>query len=130
MCGMRATQRKGDIATARAIASFTSAGWDVSIPVTESAASDLVVDVGAQLVRVQCKYSSSKAVSLRNIHSNSTGYVVKRTLPNAYDWLYVLRADGSEYLLRECFVGRNSVTPRPEHLFLVALPDMDPVSSV
>ncbi len=37
---MRTTRRKGDIATTRAIATFTAMGWDVSIPVTESAAYD------------------------------------------------------------------------------------------
>jgi PD-(D/E)XK endonuclease len=41
---MRATQRKGDIATARAVATFTEMGFDVAIPLTESAAYDLVVD--------------------------------------------------------------------------------------
>src|SRR5690348_11910182 len=35
---------KGDLATARAIARFTGMGFDVSIPLTESAAYDLVVD--------------------------------------------------------------------------------------
>jgi hypothetical protein len=32
---MRTTQRKGDIATARAIARFTAMGYDVAIPLTE-----------------------------------------------------------------------------------------------
>jgi hypothetical protein len=43
---MRTTQRKGDLATARAIARFTWMGFDVAIPLTESAAYDLVVDDG------------------------------------------------------------------------------------
>jgi PD-(D/E)XK endonuclease len=55
---MRATQRKGDIATARAIARFTAMGYDVAIPLTESAAYDLIVDDGERLVRVQCKFVS------------------------------------------------------------------------
>ena len=49
---MRTTQRKGDIATTRAIATFTAMGFEVSIPVTESAAYDLVVDDGEALRRV------------------------------------------------------------------------------
>ena len=49
---MRTTQRKGDIATTRAIATFTAVGFEVSIPVTESAAYDLVVDDGEALRRV------------------------------------------------------------------------------
>src|SRR4051794_18934768 len=35
---VRTTQRKGDIATAFAIARFTAMGYDVAIPLTESAA--------------------------------------------------------------------------------------------
>jgi hypothetical protein len=109
---VRATQRKGDVATSRAIAYFTAQGCDVSIPLTESAAYDIVVDDGHALLRVQCKFASSvrRQVDLRRIHSNSSGYVVKFTDPNAYDWLYVLHADGSVYLIKECLAGRRSVS--------------------
>ena len=56
-------------------------GYNVSIPLTESAAYDLVVDDGERLWRVQCKYTSNprRQVDLRRIHSNSTGYIVKET---------------------------------------------------
>ena len=113
---MRATQRKGDIATARAVSTFTALGFDVSIPLTESAAYDLIVEGQGTLARVQCKYASRREVDLRCIHSNSQGYVVKRVKAEAFDWLYVLRPDGSEYLLKECHAGRRSVTPQAEHL--------------
>ena len=66
---MRATQRKGDIATTRAVATFTEMGYDV-----------------------------------------------KRVLPDSYDWLYVFRPDGREYLYKECHGGRRSVTPTAKHL--------------
>lgn len=112
---MRGTQRKGDIATTQAIATFTQLGWDVSLPVTESAAYDLIVDDG-RLHRVQCKFSSGKEVDLRRIHSNAQGYVIKRIEDDAYDWLYVLRPGGREYLIRECHAGRRSVTPQEQHL--------------
>jgi hypothetical protein len=114
--GVRSTQRKGDIATARAISTFTALGLDVSIPLTESAAYDLIVDDRGRLARVQCKYSARREVDLRRIHSNSQGYVVKRVQAEAFDWLYVLRPDSSEYLMKECHAGRRSVTPRAEHL--------------
>jgi PD-(D/E)XK nuclease superfamily protein len=113
---VRATQRKGDIATATAIASFTRLGFDVAIPLTESASYDLIVDDGEGLHRVQCKYAATRDVDLRRIHSNSAGYVVKRVVPNSYDWLYVLRPGGAEYLLRECHAGRRSVTPTAEQV--------------
>jgi hypothetical protein len=112
---VRLTQRKGDIATARAVATFTALGYDVSLPLTESAAYDLIVDGEAGLQRVQCKFCSTREVNLRRIHSNSQGYVVKRVAPNAYDWLYVLRPTGEEFLIKRCHAGRRSVTPRDEH---------------
>ena len=89
-------------------------GYDVSIPLTESAAYDLVVDDGRQLLRVQCKFAGNRRreVDLRRVHSNSTGYVVKRTRAGAYDWLYVLDGADSEYVIRKCLSGRRSVTLR------------------
>ena len=89
-------------------------GCDVSVPFTESAAYDLVVDDGQALNRVQCKYcgEARSQVDLRQIHSNSTGYIIRLVQEGAYDWLYVLRADGSEYLIRECLNGRRSITLR------------------
>jgi len=107
---MRNTQHKGDTATAQCIATFTRKGFDVLIPLTESAPYDLVLDTGEALVRVQVKYSSNKEVDLRNIHSNAKGYVVKKTKKNSYDWLYVLHESGTEYLVKECLEGRRSIT--------------------
>jgi len=89
-------------------------GFDVSLPVTESAAYDLVVDNENQLYRVQVRYSSLKDVELRRIHSNSQGYVIKKTKKNAYDWLYVLFPDGREYLVKQCLDGRRSIKPGEE----------------
>ena len=86
---MRTTQRKGDIAVSQAIARFTKMGYDVALPLTESAHYDLIVDTGEELKRVQVKYSGAREVALRRIHSNSNGYVVKKTGLNAYDWLYI-----------------------------------------
>jgi FlaG/FlaF family flagellin (archaellin) len=107
---MRNTQHKGDTATAQCIATFTKKGYDVLIPLTESAAYDLVLDTGKTLVRVQVKYSSGKEVDLRNIHSNAKGYVVKKTKESSYDWLYVLHESGEEYLIKKCLNGRRSIT--------------------
>ena len=107
---MRTTQRKGDIATTQCIATFTKKGFDVLLPVTESAAYDVVVDDGESLFRIQVKYSSNLEVDLRNIHSNSSGYKIKKTKNNAYDWLYVLHKSGDEYLVEECLSGRRSIT--------------------
>ena len=107
---MRDTQRKGDIAVTHAIAYFTIKGYDVSLPLTESSSYDLIVDTGSVLRRVQVRYSSGKEVELRRIHSNSKGYVIKKTKINAYHWLYVFRPDGSEYLIKKCYDSRRSIT--------------------
>lgn len=107
---MRTTQRKGDSAVAQAIATFTRMDHDVSIPLTESAPYDLIVDENGNLRRLQVKYSSSKEVDLRRIHSNSSGYVVKKVKKGAYDWLYVLSSSGDEYLIKSCLDGRRAVT--------------------
>ena len=112
---MRTTQRKGDIAVAQAINTFTRLGYDILIPLTESAAYDLVVDTQNDLKRIQVRYTSTKEVDLRNIHSNSKGYVVKKTKDNSYDWLYVLANEKEEYLIKECLTGRRSIKPRKEH---------------
>ncbi len=107
---MRNTQHKGDTATAQCIATFTKKGFDVLIPLTESASYDIALDTGEGIVRVQVKYSSNKEVDLRNIHSNAKGYVVKKAKKNSYDWLYVLHESGEEYLVKECLDGRRSIT--------------------
>ncbi len=117
---MRTTQKKGDIAVSQAIASFTRLGYDVSIPLTESAPYDLIIDINNRLIRLQVKYTSSLLgeVDLRNIHSNSTGYIVKKYSPNAYDWLYVLKKSGEEYLYLECMANRRSIRASNKNLLV------------
>ena len=110
---MGITQRKGDLATAQAIATFTRMGYDILIPITESAAYDIVVDTSDKLMRVQVKFSSDRKVDLRNIHSNSNGYVIKKAKQDAYDWLYVLYEKDDileEHLFTNCFVNRRCVS--------------------
>lgn len=112
---MRHTQRKGDTAVAQAIATFTKLGYDVSIPLTESASYDLLIDTNKDLKRIQVRYSSTGEADLRRIHSNSAGYVIKKAKENAYDWLYILKNTGEEYLIKKCLSGRRSIKPTEEH---------------
>jgi hypothetical protein len=116
---MRLTQRKGDIAVSQAIATFTKLGYDVAIPLTESASYDLIVDIERVLFRIQVRYISGTAVDLRRVHSNSKGYVVKKCEENAYDWLYVYKASGEEYLIQKCLSGRRSIKLIESHLLKV-----------
>jgi hypothetical protein len=108
---MRETQRKGDVAVAQAISTFTRLGYDVALPLTESAAYDLIVDTGIELVRVQVRFTSTREVGLRRIHSNSKGYVVKKMMENGYDWLYILNGNKEEFLIKKCLAGRSSIVP-------------------
>lgn len=107
---MRTTQRKGDTALTQCIATFTRLGFDVLVPLTESASYDLAIDINSRIFRIQVKFTSSKEVDLRNIHSNAQGYVVKKSQINSYDWLYVLKSDGAEYLITKCLDNRRSIT--------------------
>jgi len=109
---MRFTQRKCDTAVAQAVATFTKLGFDVSLPFTESAAYDLIIDIDGVLKKVQVKFCSKKEVGLRRIHSNSSGYIVKKPIENSFDWVYILNSDGVEYLIPYSLAGRNSVTPQ------------------
>ena len=113
---MRTTQRKGDIAVSKAIARFTTMGYDVSLPFTESAPYDLVVDTNKGLKRVQVRYGGVREIALRRIHSNSKGYVVKKAKIDAYDWLYIFKSTGEEYLIRKCLSNRNSIVPTAKYL--------------
>src|SRR3989338_9043991 len=116
---MRDTQRKGDIAVSQAIVRFTKMGYDVALPFTESASYDLIVDTSNGLKRVQVRYSGVREVALRRIHSNSKGYVVKKTKPEAYDWLYIFKNSGEEYLIKECLANRNSIVPTLDYLIKI-----------
>src|SRR5438094_959081 len=104
---MGETQRKGDFALIQAIATFSRLGFQVSLPISDSTPYDLVVDIDEQIKRVQVKYTSRECAGLARIYSNSKGYVVKKYEANSYDWLYVLKADGREYLVKECTPRRT-----------------------
>ncbi|MCL5781786.1 MAG: group I intron-associated PD-(D/E)XK endonuclease [Patescibacteria group bacterium] len=118
---MRITQRKGDIAVAQAVATFTKNGYDVALPLTESASYDIIVDTGRELKRVQVRYAANGQTDLRRIHSNSTGYVVKKPKAGSYDWLYVLTSDSREYLVRRDLSGRRSVKPNDKDALSLVL---------
>ena len=116
---MRDTQKKGDFAVAQAIATFTKMGHDVLIPLTESAAYDLAIDFDGLVKRIQVRFTSTNEVDLRRIHSNSTGYVVKKAKDNSYDWLYILHNNGNEYLIKQCLSNRRSIKPAENYLIEV-----------
>jgi PD-(D/E)XK endonuclease len=114
---MRNTQRKGDTAVAQAVATFTRIGYDVSLPLTESAPYDLIVDLGTSLKRIQIKFTTDGKVDLRRVHSNSKGYVVKKPMGGVYDWMYVFRGPTQEeFLVVKPPFGKRSLKMQRNHL--------------
>jgi hypothetical protein len=85
----------------------------------------LVVDTPEGLKKLQVRYASNKDVDLRRVHSNSKGYVVNKSRKNAYDWLYILRPNGKEYLLKHCYVNRRSVRPFEKDVLKEAIKPME-----
>lgn len=112
---MGTTQEKGDIGLAHAISDFTEMGYYVSIPITESAQYDLIVDNKAKLCKVQVKYSTSGMVDLRRIHSNSNGYQIKLYEENAFDLLYVYVPGNGSYLIDVQFIDKNSIKVKEKY---------------
>lgn len=94
------------------------------VPLTESAAYDLVIDIKDTLKRVQVRFSSTREVGLRKIHSNSKGYVVKILRKNAFDWLYVLNAEGHEFLITRDVSGMKTVTPQTKDRIETVFPKL------
>jgi len=55
------SKKQGDAGLGQAIAYFTMKGYDVALPLTDSADWDLIVEIEGQLKRVQVKTSSQLA---------------------------------------------------------------------
>lgn len=102
------TQVKGDLAVSRAIFIFTTLGYNISVPITESAQYDLIIENGEGIFKIQVKYTSKDQIDLRRIHSNSKGYVVKK-YTGGFDWLFIYHADKGDYLIKESLINRSTI---------------------
>ncbi len=102
------TQVKGDLAVARAIFILTSMGYNIALPITESAQYDLIAENDTGMFKVQVKYSEGNQVDLRRIHSNSKGYVIKK-YNKSFDWLFIYSPTLGDFLIKEDLSGRSSV---------------------
>ena len=98
------TKQQGDIGVAKAIYFYTASGYTVSIPNTDNAKYDLVVDKDGKLNRVQVKTTTFQApsgsyqVMLRTMGGNqSWSGVYKRIYKDDVDFLFVACEDGSIY---------------------------------
>lgn len=94
---MSKLKRKGDIAVAKAIATFTELGCTLSIPLSEALPYDLVVDAGGKLYKVQVKFSTSKNVDLRRQYCTTKNIITHKYAVGDYDWLYIYSPALGEY---------------------------------
>lgn len=96
-------KQQGDIGVAMAIAHYTKKGNVVSVPLTDNARYDLVVEVDGYLKRIQVKTSSyvirgMYEVTLRTKGGNMSGVgTVKKISKDECDLLFVYTFDDSCY---------------------------------
>lgn len=106
MVPQKNSKKQGDAGLGAAIGWFTSCGYHVSIPLTDSQAYDLVVDIEGVLCKVQVKTTTQRAASrvfvteLRTKGGNKSGNGrVKFFEPDEVDYLFILTGDGSNFLI-------------------------------
>jgi hypothetical protein len=116
MLKQKNSKKQGDVGLGIAIAYFTTQGYTVSIPLTDSQAYDLLVDDGV-IRRVQVKTTTQKneygsyLVEMRTLGGNQSFNYVKKFDPTAVDWIFIVTAEGQKYLIPvEGFTGRSSIT--------------------
>jgi hypothetical protein len=69
------SKTKGDLAELKAATAFAELGYFVSIPLTDNAPYDLIVDTGEKLIKVQVKSRSiRKSVVMIENFTSSTNY--------------------------------------------------------
>lgn len=97
----RNSNKQGNLGVGKAINYFTTLGYTVSIPLTDSQEYDLVVDNENDIYRVQVKTTGYKrnnnyVVSLKIALRNNK---IKKFDSNKSDFLYIVTDDDSEYLI-------------------------------
>lgn len=107
------SKKQGDIGMCYAIAYYSKLGWTISIPITDSQDYDLIIDTGANLLKVQVKTTKYKRNILSNVYSvslkisggNKSGSTIKTFDKNDCDLLFVLTDSGDCYS-----IPRNEIT--------------------
>ena len=123
------TKKQGDMGLGAAIHFFTSRGYTVGIPLTDSQDYDLIVDDGDQLGRVQVKTCSFKRrsyevnLSIKGGNRSSKGKV-KQFDATKCDFLFVITENQEKYLIpsRELVARYNLVLGPKYKKFLIKEP--------
>ncbi len=126
-------KQKGNLAVANAIKHFVSAGYTVSIPLSDTAKYDLVVERDGVFQAVQSKYAGqrrSPGISLVPLYvsggNRSAGNRRTKYQRGDFDILFVLCANGRAYAIpfeevagqTTINVGRESKWSKWEQYFL------------
>lgn len=111
------TKKQGDVGLGKAIAFFSSMGWTVNLPLTDSQGYDLVIDSG-KLHRVQVKTTTFKSKSgsyyvsltVKGGNRSGTGKIKKFDF-DLIDYVFVLTGDGTEYFIpTTCIDSKSCIT--------------------
>lgn len=98
------TRKIADVGLGAAIAYFTSIGWSVSIPLTESQRYDLVVDDSTSLKRVEVKTTDqirygNYVATLKTSGGNKSGHSITNFDGSAVDLLFILAGNNTRYCI-------------------------------
>ena len=108
------SKKQGDAGLGAAIAYFTSMGYTVCVPLTDSQDYDLVIDLGDELARVQVKTSVYKnkgkcQVGLRVNGGNRSGEGKTKFFDRLkVEYLFILLDDGRTFCIPSSVVEAES----------------------
>lgn len=122
------SKKQGDIGVGQAIAYYTSIGWTVSIPLTDSQDYDLIVDDGSGPQRVQVKTSKNESFALRTLGGNqSWSGVAKYFDTSRIERLFLYNLGGIMYDLPTSSVTQRTYI-KPSEEFRVSWAGGEPPS--
>ena len=109
------SKQQGNIGMSHAIQHYTSLGYCVSIPLTDSQEYDLIVDDGNQLKKVQVRTTRFKnknnsfTVSVKSC-GGTKGTIYHRVADSKVDELFVLTSDLEQYVIPKDVVPRSTIS--------------------
>lgn len=110
------SKKQGDAGVGAAIGYFTSHGYCVNIPLTDSQEYDLVVDINGVLLKVQVKTSTQLSPSgnymaqLSVKGGNKSGSSVKKFDGTAVDYLFILTPIQMYFIPTKDLANANKIT--------------------
>ena len=116
LAGQKNTKKQGDVGVGVAIGWFTSKGYTVCVPLTESQRYDLVIEEGGVLRKVEVKtttYKSKYGIYNANLSTKGGNRTaagsVKKFDPRDVDYVFILTGDGSMYLIPSARIESKTI---------------------